>query len=293
MNTQPDAGAPARPEPEGRALALAETAYRFGAGMSAGAQLDGLTRARLEALATLAAPLPSSGEPEPNEDLVCPRCDAERIILCFDCWQDADIGAPAPSEGREARQWCQPGDDAARRWVLLFEDPDRGLSVFDSEREARAAFEQANASWNCYLLAAAPALATPPVSPEAPPELEELRERVERLRRWARGAKKGHHADKVDWSPLAYILNDAADALEAERAAAYDACASLGWRTPADRANLARERAAREQAERALRGVGYFDAEAPGELCWCSDEDATDEHDEGCLAARRALFGES
>ena len=52
--------------------------------------------------------------------------------------------------------WCQPGDVPGRKWMLVFEDADRGVMLFDDEDEARKAFEQANESWDCYLFAAAP-----------------------------------------------------------------------------------------------------------------------------------------
>lgn len=72
-----------------------------------------------------------------------------------------DVGGERP--GFDAMQavgangpWCQPGNVAERQWVLWFEDPDRGIALFSSEQEARAAYEAANQSWNCYLLVAAP-----------------------------------------------------------------------------------------------------------------------------------------
>jgi hypothetical protein len=52
--------------------------------------------------------------------------------------------------------WCQPGDVPERQWLLLFEDADRReLTIFTDEAEARAAFEQANVAWNCYLFVTA------------------------------------------------------------------------------------------------------------------------------------------
>lgn len=59
-------------------------------------------------------------------------------------------------------RWCQPADVPARRWLLLFDDPDRGVAVYADEAEARAAWEQAQAAWNCYLFAAAPRAALTP-----------------------------------------------------------------------------------------------------------------------------------
>jgi len=36
-------------------------------------------------------------------------------------------------------------------FVVAFEDPDKGIAVFDNEPEARAYFERARDSWNCHL----------------------------------------------------------------------------------------------------------------------------------------------
>lgn len=36
-------------------------------------------------------------------------------------------------------------------WIVIFEDPDKGIAVFDNEAEARDYFERARDSWNCHL----------------------------------------------------------------------------------------------------------------------------------------------
>jgi hypothetical protein len=59
--------------------------------------------------------------------------------------------------------WCQPGnfgEEQHRVWLVRFDDPDQSDAVFtgpDAETEARAFYEQATATWNCYLFATAPA----------------------------------------------------------------------------------------------------------------------------------------
>lgn len=58
-----------------------------------------------------------------------------------------------PAQLWPAPRYCQPGDQPARVWLLMFEDPDRGISTYTDEEEARAAFAQADVSWNCYLFA--------------------------------------------------------------------------------------------------------------------------------------------
>lgn len=66
------------------------------------------------------------------------------------------------SEAALRCQWCQPGDEKDRRWILMFAEPERGICVYTVEDEAREAFESANLSWNCYLFAAAPRTAANP-----------------------------------------------------------------------------------------------------------------------------------
>ncbi|WP_164466845.1 hypothetical protein [Burkholderia gladioli] len=68
--------------------------------------------------------------------------------------------------------YCNPGDRREPRWLLQFEDADRGASIYESEHEARTAFAHAEGrGYNCYLFsptlrasqAAAPAEAREPV----------------------------------------------------------------------------------------------------------------------------------
>lgn len=68
---------------------------------------------------------------------------------------------PASPSVADGALWCQPGDtDRARVWMVFFEDPDKGLCVFDNEAEAREFWARATLSWNCYLFQAAPVDAT-------------------------------------------------------------------------------------------------------------------------------------
>lgn len=58
--------------------------------------------------------------------------------------------------------WCAPGPAAEqhRRWMLVFEDADRGPLVFDDEAEARMMFHRAEGGgWNCHLFQTAPRVA--------------------------------------------------------------------------------------------------------------------------------------
>lgn len=48
------------------------------------------------------------------------------------------------------------GKHTPRKFLLYFDDPDRGMAVFTDENEAREAFSKANTAWNCYLFGAMP-----------------------------------------------------------------------------------------------------------------------------------------
>ncbi|WP_369070802.1 hypothetical protein [Burkholderia gladioli] len=48
--------------------------------------------------------------------------------------------------------YCNPGDRREPRWLLQFEDADRGVSIYESESDARKAFAHAEGrGYNCYL----------------------------------------------------------------------------------------------------------------------------------------------
>ncbi len=66
------------------------------------------------------------------------------------------------------KTWCQPGDQPRRQFIVLFDDADRQMAVFDDEDEARTYWKQASLDWNCYLLGAMP------LKPDVP--LEEPKE---------------------------------------------------------------------------------------------------------------------
>ncbi len=69
----------------------------------------------------------------------------------------SSLSKPSGGEAHERHAWCQPGDDAKRRWLVFFEDTEQGIATFTDEKEAREYYSRANAGgWNCYLFAAAP-----------------------------------------------------------------------------------------------------------------------------------------
>lgn len=60
--------------------------------------------------------------------------------------------------------WCQPSDQPKRQFIVLFDDPQMGIAVFDDETEAREYWQKATIDWSCYLLGT---LARAPVAPVA------------------------------------------------------------------------------------------------------------------------------
>lgn len=68
-------------------------------------------------------------------------------------------------------KWCQPGDQPRRQFIVLFDDADKQMAVFDDEDEARAFWKQASLDWNCYLLGALPRKPDVPLSEPRETEL--------------------------------------------------------------------------------------------------------------------------
>ncbi len=54
------------------------------------------------------------------------------------------------------KTWCQPGDQPRRQFIVLFDDAEKQMAVFDDEDEARAYWKQASLDWNCDLFGAMP-----------------------------------------------------------------------------------------------------------------------------------------
>ena len=79
-----------------------------------------------------------------------------------------DCSHPAQPAG-EAVAWCQPmrnGMHDPRKFMVWFDDADKGIATFEDETEARAYFDQANVSYNCYLFGTLPLRSSPPNPPE-------------------------------------------------------------------------------------------------------------------------------
>lgn len=66
------------------------------------------------------------------------------------------VGRPVP-ERTGVGELCAPGDKQAHRWLLTFDDADRGYALYEDEAQARDGFARAEAlGWNCYLWALVP-----------------------------------------------------------------------------------------------------------------------------------------
>jgi hypothetical protein len=49
-------------------------------------------------------------------------------------------------------EYCQPGDRREPRWIVMYDDADRNLSIFEDEQDARDCFANSEAmGWNCWL----------------------------------------------------------------------------------------------------------------------------------------------
>lgn len=57
--------------------------------------------------------------------------------------------------------YCQPGDRREPRWLLMFDDAERGLAIYESETEGREAFAHSEGrGWNCWLFSPTPRVAS-------------------------------------------------------------------------------------------------------------------------------------
>jgi hypothetical protein len=63
--------------------------------------------------------------------------------------------------------WCQPADQPKRQFIIMFDDPQMDVAVFDNEEEARAYWEKANLNWTCYLMGTLPRASSQPAGSTA------------------------------------------------------------------------------------------------------------------------------
>ncbi|MBU9439117.1 hypothetical protein KTE91_28970 [Burkholderia multivorans] len=102
--------------------------------------------------------------------LRCAQTAARAIVPLFAGAAAADQAAVT---GREAFAWkddpantgvgpyCQPGDSRAPYWLLMFDDADRGIAFYESEKEGREAFAHSEGrGWNCWLFSPTPRVAS-------------------------------------------------------------------------------------------------------------------------------------
>lgn len=98
----------------------------------------------------------------------CTLISGRQVIALVGQLRDARAAlASKPSPDGEFEKWCVPNGETPK-WLLRFEDTERGDALYEHATEAREAFAKASINWNCYLFA--PALASKPSAegPERP-----------------------------------------------------------------------------------------------------------------------------
>ena len=90
----------------------------------------------------------------------CDHCCADnddamvdRLNQLVENWLADQKGMPQPEPARTGvGVYCQPGDQRDPRWLLMFDDAERGACNYDSEHEARRMFAISEGNgWNCWL----------------------------------------------------------------------------------------------------------------------------------------------
>lgn len=100
----------------------------------------------------------------------CAQTAAKSIVPLFAI---AAVAGQVAVTGREMFAWhddpantgvgpyCQPGDRREPRWLLMFDDAERGLAIYESETEGREAFAHSEGrGWNCWLFSPTPRVAS-------------------------------------------------------------------------------------------------------------------------------------
>ena len=91
----------------------------------------------------------------------CDHCCADnddamvdRLNQLVESWRGDQKGMPQPDPARTGvGVYCQPGDRRDPRWLLMFDDAERGTCNYDNEQEARRMFAISEGNgWNCWLL---------------------------------------------------------------------------------------------------------------------------------------------
>jgi hypothetical protein len=99
-----------------------------------------------------------------NSMATCRSCGA---MAFWQKWNRRDVGSAQGATGNwdadceriekdfyaKVGRYCTFGPPAERKrqWIILFEDADRGVMVFDDEREAHTAWDGAKDNWTCTL----------------------------------------------------------------------------------------------------------------------------------------------
>ena len=113
----------------------------------------------------------SRGMDDPNRyhpSPILPNGEYRLTSHCFE-WQAFTEGADWALSSRApyiknasqtgVGEWCAPGPASTqkRQWMLVFEDKDMGVAIFDDEAAAYESFARHEAGgWNCHLFQHAP-----------------------------------------------------------------------------------------------------------------------------------------
>ncbi|MBA9859184.1 hypothetical protein [Ralstonia insidiosa] len=97
------------------------------------------------------------GQFSSNCDMCCADNDffmVEHLNQLVAKWVADQKGMPQPDPAQTGvGVYCQPGDRRNPRWLLVFDDADRGQCNYDNEQNARRMFAIAEGNgWNCWLL---------------------------------------------------------------------------------------------------------------------------------------------
>ena len=112
---------------------------------------------------------PENDEPASDEHCWGPWVEEQYAATVYAIADRILEAHPTPDTGRVAElnrpvaknahhfELCRPGDRQQRIWLLMFDDADRGHSVFDDEEEAYREVSRADGGgWNCHLFVSAP-----------------------------------------------------------------------------------------------------------------------------------------
>lgn len=104
--------------------------------------------------------------------------------------------------------WCQPSDQPKRQFLIMFDDPQMDVAVFDDEDKARAFWEKANLNWTCYLMGTMPRYL--PSDRSAPASLDVETRQV--LKIYEEALLRIRDMERTAWDLMAYDMQQIAGA---------------------------------------------------------------------------------